>query len=167
MAEYEEDQIEFAVLSLVKDPLLNLSSDLAAIFKSVSATVSRLDDISPSWMDELSTSPEHETLKKGLAARPAAEDELDRVSIEQASIFNETQEALQTRDTANLIAELQRLFECQSRLLWSIKDERDANRVEEERAASRRNDEGQLAKGLIEVIGRMGKMEMFLEKQPC
>lgn len=49
MAQYEENQIEFAILSLVKDPIIDLLAALAENVQSIIATQSRLDVIGPDW----------------------------------------------------------------------------------------------------------------------
>ena len=56
MAEYEEGQIEFGVLSLVKDPLLSLVPTLAEIVKVSAEASSRLQQVNPDWGHSIPTS---------------------------------------------------------------------------------------------------------------
>ena len=51
MAQYAEEQIEFAVLSLVKDPVLGLRDALALNIKSIIALDSKLNQVAPGWRD--------------------------------------------------------------------------------------------------------------------
>ena len=49
MAQYEENRIEFAILSLVRDPLIELLSDLAENVNDIKAVESHLDEFHPDW----------------------------------------------------------------------------------------------------------------------
>ncbi|KAL9615514.1 MAG: hypothetical protein Q9167_000027 [Letrouitia subvulpina] len=162
MAQYEEGQIEFAVLSLVKDPISNLLTALTENVKSGAVILSHLDNINPAWMDEATLPLDCEALRARFMLKSHEHYGIDQMETNPAIGTNLVLEELCAQDVPQLVTKLQGLVEDQAMLKSSVKSEREANRLEEEQATSRRNDQGQLAKGLLEVIDRMEKMDLFL-----
>ncbi|KAI4165058.1 MAG: hypothetical protein LQ342_001335 [Letrouitia transgressa] len=163
MAQYEEGQIEFAVLSLVKDPISNLLAALAENINSGAVILSHLDNLNTAWMDEVTLPLECEALRARFMVKSHEHYGIDQVETNPAVETDSFLKELCAQDVPQLVKKLQRLVEDQATLKSSIKTEKEANRLEEEQATSRRNDQGQLAKGLLEVINRMEKMDLFLD----
>lgn len=163
MAQYEEGQIEFAVLSLVKDPISSLLAALAENIKSGAVILSHLDTVNAAWMDEVTLPLECEALRARFMFKSHEHYGVEQVETNPAIETDSVLKELCSQNVPQLVRKLQRLVEDQAMLKSSIKTEKEANRLEEERATSRRNDQGQLAKGLLEVINRMEKMDLFLD----
>lgn len=164
MAQYEEGQIEFAIMSLVREPLADLVTALAENVMSINVLSQRLGQVKPGWEDFLS-----ERTGDGKAAGdetiigPCEHYQLYAETIDQA----EPSPVLQTRLKSDRVTELltarEELVTAQAGLRASIRDETKAFRTDNERAASRRNDKGLLAKGLLQVLDRMDKMKSLLK----
>ncbi|KAI4174823.1 MAG: hypothetical protein LQ343_002061 [Gyalolechia ehrenbergii] len=141
MAQYEEGQIEFAIMSLVREPLADLVTALAENVMSINVLSQRLGQVKPGWEDFLS-----ERTGDGKAAGdetiigPCEHYQLYAETIDQA----EPSPVLQTRLKSDRVTELltarEELVTAQAGLRASIRDETKAFRTDNERAASRRND---------------------------
>ena len=164
MAQYEEGQIEFVILSLLKEPLIDLVADLAKNVKGVDALSSRLNNINPGWREYLTT-PQHGNLEENdFLVGPSARYRLEADAIDGAILSSAFRSQLESESMTNLLKMWQDLVANQARIRASINDEQETTRLDEERAMSRRNDKGLLAKGLIEVLERMGKVGVVLEE---
>lgn len=165
MAQYEEGQIEFAVMSLVKDPLADLVTALARNVRGINFLAQRLNQIKPDWEQFLientgdSNPASHETI-----TGPCEQYQLYAETIALAELIPE----LQTRSDSNKVTELligrEALVAAQAGLRASIRDELKAFRMDNDRAASRRNDKSLLARGLLDVLDRMDIMQSILER---
>lgn len=137
MAEYEEDQIEFSILSLVKDPLVNLVDKLADNVKCLEL-VSGLIDAHEGGMTAEQTASIPENTIRG----PNASYGLTRERIDSAVIPADQQEGHQNSSVDALLQHLQKLAESQLELRASIKEEQQANQADDDYAAGRRYDYG-------------------------
>ncbi|KAL9594319.1 MAG: hypothetical protein Q9219_007092 [cf. Caloplaca sp. 3 TL-2023] len=158
MAQYEEGQIEFAIMSLVKDPLTDLIAALAANVKSIMSLAQRLNCIKPDWEDLLAESmngTQAATLE--IILGPCEHYRLPQRAIDRAELSPGLMTRLKRDGLEELMAARNELITAQAGLRASIRDEMKAIRIEDERAATRRNDKGLLAKGLLTVIGRVGR----------
>lgn len=164
MAQYEEGQIEFAIMALVKEPLTNLVAALAVNVKSITSLSQRLGQIKSDWRDFLpnvtdgDSAATHDALLGPCEQYEPPQDAIDRAKLPPAF---ETK--LESDDVEELLASRQELITAQAGLGASIRDEAKVIRADNERAASRRNDNGLLAKGLLQVLARMGKIESIFE----
>ncbi|KAL8944821.1 MAG: hypothetical protein Q9216_000243 [Gyalolechia sp. 2 TL-2023] len=164
MAQYEEGQIEFAIMSLVREPLADLVAALADNVKSINVLEQRLGQVKPDWEDYLSerrdgsNAASHETV-----AGPCEQYRLYAETIDQAQPSSELQARLKSDGVPELLTAREAYVAAQAGLRASIKDETKAFQTDNERAASRRNDQGLLAKGLLQVLDRMGKLKSLLE----
>ena len=160
MAQYEEGQIEFAILSLVQDPLLTLVRALAENVKSLTALSARLDSVKPDWQDFM-TSP-----RNGHAI--TSEDVLSDVDLN----YNLTQEDLNRvklpekvvdlclSDVAqDIMAHRQQLITAQAALRISIKEELQSNVSDEERAAARSCDYGAMMQSFVRKVKAKKRFE--------
>ena len=151
MAEYEEGRIEFAILSLVKDPLLGLIPALAENVKTLVAVASRLESMAP---EHDSTENRQGDVAEGILAGPDPAYGLTPEMIEQAKVPSEVELAICVQEASKLRCCQQELRGGQARLRASIRDEFEANRLEEQKANARRYDYGPLALKLAQVLAR-------------
>lgn len=163
MAECEEGQIEFAILSLVKDPLLSHVTALAVNVKSIIALERRLDNLGSDWKSCVANSTLGEgVLTNGNLTSPDPGYELCQAMLDQAAILPSIIEALQSDLVSEIIARRQELVTEQARLRLAITEEQQSRRSDEERAVSRRHDHGPLVSSLLEILEHKVALESLL-----
>ena len=163
MAEYEEEQIEFAILSLVKDPLIGHIAALAANVKSIMALEKHLDGVKPNWKDFLGDSSNSESaMTNGVLTTPHADYELCQATLDQAAILSSVERALQSDVPSDIIACRQELVTDQAGLRMAVEEQQHSQRSDDERAASRRHDHGSLVKKLLEILKRKHALKPLL-----
>ncbi|KAL8837371.1 MAG: hypothetical protein Q9170_002542 [Blastenia crenularia] len=165
MAQYEEGQIEFAIMGLVREPLTDL---VAALAENVRSLISLEEGLShtqadwkvflPEFMDDKDAA-NHATIMG-----PCQQYRLDQENIDQAVLPSELEARLASDNVGELLVARQELVTAQAGLRATIGDESKAMQTDNERAASRRNDKGLLAKGLLQVLGKMGRTEPLFER---
>ncbi|KAL8953626.1 MAG: hypothetical protein Q9222_000552 [Ikaeria aurantiellina] len=164
MAQYEDGQIEFAILSLVKEPLTAALATLAENVKSLIALSQRLKhvtckgDMGVSDVTDNSPWALQDTIHG-----PSEQYHLDQKTIEEATLCPAFKRQLASDKISELLTTRQELITAQASLRTAVRDEARAVSADYERATSRRNDRGLLANGLLEVLERMGKIREFLE----
>ena len=144
MAQYEEDQIEFAILSLIKDPLLDLLSTLATNVKIIAALETRLDKIKPDWRryDTSSANGGDGCLNAHLTTADASYG-LEQHDIDDVNISNPASAALlSSENVVDILAFRQELILEQASVRLDIREERQSVEAEDCRAAARRRDLG-------------------------
>lgn len=154
MAEYEEGQIEFAILSLVKDPLLELIPALAKNVKSFVAVTSHLESIAS---EHDSVENRRDDAAAGVLTGPDPAYGLTLEVVAQAKVPSEVELAICFQEVSKLRGCRQELRDGQAKLRASIKDEFEANRLEEQKANARRYDYGPLALKLAQIASRRKK----------
>ena len=143
MAQYEEGQIEFAILSLVRDPLLEIIPALAENVKAICALSSRLDVIKPGWEDFFDSSIKDEIVGRDSLSVGAnftygiTQEMLDQAQPSQAVI-----DLCHGNKAPDILAHYGQLITAQAGLRMSIRDEIQSNQSDEERAAARTCDYG-------------------------
>ena len=143
MAQYEEGQIEFAILSLVRDPLLDMIPALAKNVKAISALSSRLDVIKPGWEDFFDSSMKNEIIGRDTLSVDAGftygitQRMLDQAQPSQAVI-----DLCHGNKVPKILAHYGQLITAQVDLRMSIREEMQSNQSDEERAAARTCDYG-------------------------
>lgn len=144
MAQYEEGQIEFAILSLVRDPLLNLVPALALNVKCIAAASRRLDKIKPDWREIILTSGEEGGIQSdGLLTSADAAFGLTSQDIDQARLPDSClDDNLSIEDVSKLVAWRQELVNKQACLRMGILEEHQSTQSDEQRAAARGRDFG-------------------------
>jgi ubiquitin carboxyl-terminal hydrolase L5 len=133
MAAYEEEEIEFSILGLVRDPLPDLINDLAVNVRSLEILNQRATSLCPSSdtlaLDETVLGPE-----------PSLS--LTREEIDAAVIPVETLEDYQTCSDEKLQEYQQTISRSQRELRTRIREEQQSHRSDDEYAAGRRFDYG-------------------------
>ncbi|KAL8894011.1 MAG: hypothetical protein Q9207_008558 [Kuettlingeria erythrocarpa] len=166
MAEYEEGQIDFAILALVKEPKANLIAALAENVKSILSISERLNHLKPDWRDLLpsnsdgSSAANHDTL-----FGPCEHCELPQEAIDQAKLSTALAVKLKSDLAEDLVKSRQELITAQASLRASLGEEARTIQTDSERVASRRNDQGLLARGLLQVLERIGKIQAVLDSE--
>jgi len=163
MAQYEQGQIDFAILGLVKDPLIRLSDELASNVKGLQALSAHLDKTEPEWQAiSNSLTDEDDAAIEGTLYGPNADYLLHEEAIANAAIPAETEQKLVNSALEALLHHRQNLMSAQKRLRVSIKEEQVSNRSDEEKAAERRHDYGPAVQAWLRFHARKSAMKTIL-----
>ena len=164
MAEYEDGQIEFAILGLVKDPLINLVHSLASNVKSLRALEGRLQDVKPTWRSFATfASSEKDGIPENTVFGPDAHFQLEQAAIERAALGPEVQHKLAGDSVADILDLRRNLAFEQTNLRVAIKEEQASDYHDEARAATRRHDYGPAVKLWIEILSAKGVLRDLLD----
>jgi len=131
MEEYEEDQIEFSILSLGRDPLLSLTEKLAINVKILELVNKRIGDTAKS--ETAAADGEDNTI-----LGPDASLSLTREAIDHAEIPANQKEAYESCSLEELSKFRQKLSEEQQDLRAAIRLERESEHADDDYAAGRR-----------------------------
>ena len=143
MAQYEEGQIEFAILSLVRDPLLDMIPALAKNVKSINALSSRLDVIKPGWEDFFDSSMKNEIVgRNSLSVDASFSYGITQRMLDQAQPSQAVTDLCHGSKVPEILAHYGQLITAQVGLRMSIREEMQSNQSDEERAAARTCDYG-------------------------
>lgn len=160
MAKYEEGQIEFAILGLVKEPLSGFVSTLARNVKSLAELTKRLDSLKPDWRDFIESSVNvNHALTENLVTGPDAIYELTQELIEQSQLAQSLEDVVLHDVAADIMDCRQKLVLEQTGLRASIIEEQQSIRSDQERAASRRHDYGPAVEALVDILARKGVLK--------
>ena len=143
MAQYEEGHIEFAILSLVRDPLHEMISALAANVKAINVLSARLDIVKPEWQDTSDPPANSEfagtnsLIREPSLAYGLTQEIIDRVALHQA-----VADLCHSSVASAMLIYREQLIAMQANLRMSIREEIQSNQSDEERAAARASDYG-------------------------
>lgn len=160
MGQYEEGQIEFSILSLVKEPIGEIVATLAKNVKSIIAITIRLNDSRADWKDFIMKGEGFD--EDFIIAGPDSAYGLSHEMIEQTKLPSPVEEALLTNVVSVLVELRQKLVAEQAGLRASIKDEQQCIQFDQERAASRRYDYGRVVQSLVHMLGRNLKLKQAM-----
>ena len=147
MAEYDEGQIEFAILSVVQNPMINLLSNLAANVKTLSIITSHLESVKPGWKSFSTEHPSSTTSSTIWGPDPSF-----NLTVEAISEAPEPAGIMNADDADALLSALQTTVTDQASIRRVIKEEQQSNRMDEEKANSRRHDYGPAIKYWLEQL---------------
>lgn len=143
MAQYMEGQIQFVLLSLVKDPLDAHRASLVQNIKSLIDTEARLARVKPDWeCYVMDGSNEEKSRKRGLLLRFDLDYGITAIDVEEAAIPDSIKEQLRADCPAKLMSLRQELITDQVGLRQAVRDEQESLEVDERRARERRHDYG-------------------------
>lgn len=158
MAEYEEDQIEFSILSVAKDPLVELEDKLAVNVKCLEAVNCWL--ASREEAEEICPRPESPvSLLENTILGPDSSFNLTRNRIDGAIIPPE-REVQYARASAEELRQHQYWLSNEQReLRASILEEQQSHRADDDYAAGRRFDYGPAVRAWIRFLARKRVIE--------
>lgn len=159
MAEYEEDQIEFSILSLAKDPLPGLIGDLAGNVKCLEIVNERIATHEKENTASIFASGALEDTILG----PDASYGLTQECLDLTTVEPDQLEQCPTGPVDELMQHRQRLQGRQKHLRGSIKEEQQSQRADEEYAAGRRFDYGPAVRTWIRSLARKCLLESLTD----
>lgn len=143
MAQYEEGHIEFAILSLVRDPLLEMVPALVENMKAINALSSRLDIVEPGWNDYTDSSRNRKIAgTNSLINEPNLAYGVTQDMIHQAELSQAVVDLCHCNVGSDILRHREQLITIQADLRTSIREEMQSNQSDEERAAARTCDYG-------------------------
>lgn len=167
MAEYEEGQIEFAILALVKDPLLTLVASLAEnvrCLRALSARI-RMDGMTSDRNDpQMTLAQGMNLLVDGTLLGPDLSYDLSENVVNQAAVPAAAEQEIRDFAAVDLLAYQQELEGEQAGLRRSIKEEQQSVRSDEERAASRRHDYGPVVQAWVRMLARKQALRPLMDE---
>lgn len=149
MAAYEEDQIEFSILGLVKDPLSDLIEQLAVNVKSLEMVHERLK----SDGDAAATTTTVASCE-GTVIGPEPSLGLTRAVIDEAVIPEATQKEYQSCSTSQLQVHRETLSQAQGELRSRVREEQQSQRADDDYATGRRYDYGPAVRTWLRFLAR-------------
>ncbi|GES65578.1 ubiquitin carboxyl-terminal hydrolase [Aspergillus terreus] len=158
MAEYEEGQIQFSILSLARDPLPDLVKKLATNVKSLELLNQRIDSEREPGSDLGLAEPLLENTLLG----PDASYGLKRDQIDQATVAPEEVETYQKCSVEEAIQGRKQLALAQTSLRMSIREEQQSHQADEDYAAGRRYDYGPAVRTWVRFLARKRKIEELM-----
>lgn len=164
MAGYEEDQIEFSILGLVKDPIIDLVADLARNVKELQAVQERLDLSASAAGNTPSTQADKPQLLDGTLLGPDGSFNLTQDNIDKAEIPSGTM-ALYTSASRDMLQSYQdELVNGQKELRGSIKEEQQLQQADEDHAAGRKHDYASAVNRWLGMLARKKKIEELVNE---
>jgi len=159
--------IEFNLLSLVRDPLLNQQAYLAVNVKCLRSAEGRLDEVNPSWRDFANDGSNEERSRQRSVVYGADEQfGLTDPLIESSNIPAATSMQLKADCPAKLMGLRQELIASQTRLRRAILDELSQAVDDRRRATERRCEYGPIVHAwLAKLANKEGAVKELLEAQ--
>lgn len=152
MTEYEEDQIEFSILSLVRDPIIEYIGELALNVKRLRKLNERLGDNQGGTLAAAQPATHLDDIVLG----PAPAFELTQEDIDLAKIPDEQEEVYKMCSLQELLLERERLCSSQRAIKASIQEELQSRQRDDDYAAGRRHDYSSAVYSWARILARKG-----------
>ncbi|WEW60370.1 cysteine-type deubiquitinase [Emydomyces testavorans] len=151
MAEYEEDQIEFSILSLVRDPIIEIVNQLALNVKSLITIDEQLSNCPTlSGLD---------CLDDGTVTGPDLSLNLTQSILEKAAVPEDDLQRYKTISRDCLLSLRKALVDAQKAIRASIKEEQQSCEADNNYADKRRHDYGPAVQRWLQLLARKGLIE--------
>ncbi|KAL4894350.1 ubiquitin carboxyl-terminal hydrolase [Aspergillus ambiguus] len=155
MAEYEEGQIEFSILSLARDPLPGLVDQLARNVRSLETLNEHIASLNEPGANQGFADPLLDSTLLG----PDDSYELTRDQIDHAIVPPEEVHVYQQCSVEEAIQTRLQLASSQKPLRISIREEQQSRRADEDYAAGRRFDYGPAVRTWVRFLARKRRIE--------
>lgn len=161
MAEYEEDQTDFALMSLVKDPLPQYQLELANNMKCIDSVNERLEKQNC----EKNSSAEADGLRSTTNSEILDPYGICKADIQKSVIPSNFEKKLESASSASQLNQLKEDLEnAQSSLKSVVLDELQACSMDGEKASHRRHDYGPLIESWLEMLVDNGELRSLIEQ---
>ncbi|PGG97003.1 ubiquitin carboxyl-terminal hydrolase L5 [Blastomyces parvus] len=164
MAEYEEGQIEFSILGLVKDPLIDLKAQLATNIKCIATIDERLSTLGASLpaSDDPATATAIDGNGNGIRHDPFIN--IAREEVERADVPEDLKTKYVSATQDELITYREELLIAQKDTRMMITEEEQSHRADEDYAAARRHDYGPAVHTWVSLLARKKVIEGLAEE---
>ncbi|KAL8832410.1 MAG: hypothetical protein Q9191_000282 [Dirinaria sp. TL-2023a] len=154
---------DFAVMSLVEDPLTTLIPTLAENVAAVQAITKHLQSIKPSSEGSLSPNNCEDPSEDFLVDLDPSYG-LDQGIFDKALVSTSTMKILQSSDYSDIIRHKFELLAAQGSIRSSIKEEQESRRSDQQRASRRRHDIEPLSAQLLHALSRQSPKQDLQKK---
>lgn len=162
MAQYEEGQIEFGLLALVRDPLIDHRQHLAENIKLIRACEDRLSKINSDWKAFAVT---EDGSGDSVITGPSSEYSITIADILQAEIPEATEKRINVDDDITTMIDLrQRAVTDQAGLRAAIRDEENIAAADMQKAESRRHDYGPAIQTWLRMLAEEGILKDLIQE---
>lgn len=158
MAEYEEDQIEFSILSLAKDPMTEHVANLSSNVKSLSFLNRRLDELQGSPLAPDNTHGELHNIEESILG-PDPSFFLNQKDLDHAQVSEDLIGKCKAENPGDILNIKQDLIVRQKALRLLIKEEQQSRQMDEDYAESRTHDYGPAICHWVRLLARKGLVE--------
>ena len=166
IARYEEGQIEFAILALLRDPITALTDELAQNVKDMMFLSEQADDGLSTLTGEAVDKPSGQMpLDGGGLLGPSERYRLHQEAIDTCRVSLKFKEMAESGSEPSLRNALSQLTADQARLRRSILEEVEAREAEVRRVACRQHDFGPLAQKVAEILAKRDAVDLMKESK--
>lgn len=158
MAEYEEGQIQFSLMAVVQDPVIEDRRALAQNVRSLRRLEAHLDEVSKDWRNFSVSDPEDKTI-----FGPSEEYGLTEETIAKASQAEKTEHYLKSSCPENLTQARQELITNQAQRRAAVRDSQQAEVADAEESMHRRHDYGAFVKAWMQALVDNGALKSLLD----
>lgn len=162
MAEYEEGQIEFSILGLVKDPLIDLRTQLATNIKCVATIDEQLSALGISLPDLDGTAATINENSNGIGHDPFIN--IEREEVERADVPGDLRTKYKSATPDELAGYREELVGAQKNIRIMISEEEQSHRADEDYATARRHDYGPAVHTWVRLLARKQVIEKLVEE---
>lgn len=159
MAAYAEGDIEFSILGLVRDPLPDLTQQLASNVRSLEI----INESLMSQQGQAAKSQATATALKETVLGPDPSLALTRADIDAAVIGEATQAEYRDCSPTRLAQHQQGLIQAQQELRGRIREEQQAHRTDDDYATGRRYDYGPAIRTWLRFLARKQLLAELLQ----
>ncbi|KAI2127190.1 hypothetical protein LOZ29_006771, partial [Ophidiomyces ophidiicola] len=159
MAEYEEDQIEFSILSLARDPIFGLVHQLAVNVKSLAAVEDQLRD--------RHSIHNIEPCDGATVTGPDSSFNLTAHILDGARVSEDDIDSYKSASKDILLDFRKVLLDVQREIRLSIKEEQQTRDADQGYARKRRHDYGPAVYKWVQILASKGLVECLAEEIPA
>lgn len=161
MAQYEEGQIEFGLLSLVRDPLIDHRQQMAENIKLIQCCEDRLAQLNPGWKDFAAVEDGAGSVLTG----PSSDFSVTIADILQAPIPPAKERRIRADDDITTLLDLrQKAVSDQAGLRAAIRDEEISTAADKDKAESRRHDYGPAIQTWLRMLAEAGVLKELIQE---
>lgn len=158
--QYQEGQIEFSLMAVIKDPIIEDQQRLAENIKTLKHIEMRLDKLSPDWENFGG-----ETSPKLSIQHICEKYHICDADIDAATISESVAVKLESSDAQALLRLRQEILSAQAGCLAAIRDDSQANEADSFAAMHRRFDYSPFVKGWLDALAEADSLVPLMEAQ--
>ncbi|OAX80376.1 hypothetical protein ACJ72_05296 [Emergomyces africanus] len=162
MAEYEDGQIEFSILGLVKDPLIDLKAQLATNIKCIVTIDEQLSTLRSSIPDLGGITATTNCDSSSTGHDPFVG--IEREAMVRADVPEDLRTKYKTATVDELTAYREELINSQKDVRILISEEEQSHHADEDYAAARRHDYGPAVHTWVRLLARKKVIEGLVEE---
>jgi ubiquitin carboxyl-terminal hydrolase L5 len=160
MAQYEEGQMQFSLMAVVQDPVIEDRCILAQNILSLQKIELRLNEISQDWCSYTSPDSENSVLF-GASDEYGLTDEM----VAKSNISENLTQQLRSSCPDSLLKVRQELMTNQAGCRAQVRDSQQAERLDAKESMHRRHDYGSFVKAWMQALADDGALKSLLDEE--